>query len=98
MLDTTGSDKVHYSYDSRGQLFSFSLNGTLKQKRWYSPDGNAEMDRDYNYPGDMPFPHDFEWKDGIRQPGHLPPDPSYEFRWEPVLGVGLVVVCAVGII
>lgn len=46
----------------------------------------------------MPFPHDLEWRDGVRQPGHLPPDPSYEFSWEPVLGVGLVVVCAVGII
>lgn len=46
----------------------------------------------------MPFPHDHEWRDGVRQPGHLPPDPSYEFSWKPVLGVGLVVVCAVGII
>jgi hypothetical protein len=60
--------------------------GTPKQKRWYGPDGNPERDRDYNHP-DMPSPHDHEWKDGIRQPGHLPPDPSYEFSWESVLGV-----------
>ena len=71
--------------------------GTPKQKRWYGPDGNAERDRDYNHPGNMPFPHDHEWKDGVRQPDHLPPDTSYEFSFEPVLGAGLVVVCAIGI-
>ncbi|WP_052335627.1 RHS repeat-associated core domain-containing protein [Faecalispora jeddahensis] len=71
--------------------------GTPKQKRWYGPDGNAVRDRDYNHSGDMPFPHDHVWKDGVRQPGHLPPDPFYDFSWEPVLGVGLVVVCAVSI-
>lgn len=72
--------------------------GTPKQKRWYGPDEKPERDRDYNHPGNMPFPHDHEWKDGVRQPGHLPPDPSYEFSWEPVLGVGLVVVSVVGIV
>ncbi|NLU24614.1 MAG: RHS repeat-associated core domain-containing protein, partial [Clostridiales bacterium] len=71
--------------------------GTPKQKRWYGPDGNAERDRDYNHPGEMPFPHDHEWRDGIRQPGHLPPDPSYDFSWEPVLGVGLVAISVIGV-
>lgn len=27
----------------------------------------------------------------------FPPDPSYNINWEPVIGVGLVLVCAVGI-
>jgi RHS repeat-associated protein len=70
--------------------------GTPKQKRRYGPDGTPERDRDYNHPGNMPFPHDHEWKDGVRQPDHLPPDSSFEFSWEPVLGVGLVVVCGLG--
>ena len=72
--------------------------GTPKQKRWYGPDGQAVRDRDYNHPGDMPFPHDHEWKDGERQPNHLPPDPSYEFNWEPIAGIGLATICVVGII
>ena len=71
--------------------------GTPKQKRWYGPDGNAERDRDYNHDGKVPFPHDHEWKNGERQTEHLPPDPSYNINWEPVIGVGLVLVCAVGI-
>ena len=64
----------------------------------YGPDKTPERDRDYNHPGDMHFPHDHEWKDGVRQPGHLPPDPSYEFSWEPVIGIGLVTVGLIGII
>ena len=72
--------------------------GTPKQKRWYGPDGNPERDRDYNHPGNMPFPHDHEWKNGERGKEHLPPDPSYKMSWEPVIGAGLVVICAVGII
>ena len=71
--------------------------GTPKQKRWYGPDGNAERDRDYNHDGKVPFPHDHEWKNGERQTDHLPPDPSYNINWEPVIGAGLVLVCAVGI-
>ena len=72
--------------------------GTPKQKRWYGPDGNPERDRDYNHPGNMPFPHDHEWKNGERGKEHLLPDPSYKMSWEPVIGAGLVVICAVGII
>ena len=72
--------------------------GTPKQKRWYGPDGNPERDRDYNHPGNMPFPHDHRWKNGERGKDHLPHDPSYKMNWEPVIGVGLVTVCVVGII
>ena len=71
--------------------------GTTKQERWYGPDGNATRDRDYNHSGNMPFPHDHEWKDGIRQPDHLPPDPTYKINWEPVLGVVLIVGCVAAI-
>ena len=70
--------------------------GTPKQKRWYGPDGYPERDRDYNHAGDMPFPHDHEWKDGKRGKDHLAPDPAYKFSWTPVLGIGLVLVCAIG--
>lgn len=73
--------------------------GTPKQKRWYGPDGNAVRDRDYNHPGkDIPFPHDHEWKNGQRQKDHLPPSPNYEFSLEPVIGVGLVTICVIGIV
>lgn len=58
-----------------------------------------QRDRDYNHPGKgIPFPHDHEWKDGKRQKGHLPPSPEYEFSLDPVLGVGLVTICVIGII
>ena len=70
--------------------------GTPKQKRWYGPDGYPERDRYYNHAGDIPFPHDHEWKDGQRGKDHLAPDPAYEFSWIPILGVGLVSACAIG--
>lgn len=28
---------------------------------------------------------------------HLPPDPAYEIDWEPILGLGLVFICFVGV-
>lgn len=57
-----------------------------------------EMAKDEAHPGNMPFPHDHEWKNGERGKEHLPPDPSYKMSWEPVIGAGLVVICTVGII
>ena len=72
--------------------------GTPKQKRWYGPDGNPIRDRDYNHPGNVPFPHDHEWKDGKRSPEHLPPSPEYEFTMEPIIGVGIVAICTVAIV
>lgn len=71
--------------------------GTPKQKRWYGPDGNPERDRDYNHPGSMPFPHDHEWKDGKRGKEHLPPSPEYEISFEPLIGIGLIVACGIGV-
>lgn len=72
--------------------------GMQKQKRWYGPDGKAERDRDYNHPGDMPFPHDHDWPNGERNTDHLLPDPTYKFNLEPIIGVGLITICAVGVI
>lgn len=46
----------------------------------------------------MSFPHDHEWKNGVRQPDHRSPDPSYKIRWDPILGGELVFVCAVGMV
>ncbi len=71
--------------------------GTPKQKRWYGPDGKAVRDRDYNHPGDVPFPHDHEWKNGERGTDHLDPSPDYKFSLETIIGVGIVVTCVVGI-
>ena len=71
--------------------------GTPKQKRWYGPDGRAERDRDYNHSGDGPFPHDHEWNNGRRGKDHLPPSPDYKFSWAPVIGIGIVTICAIGI-
>lgn len=70
--------------------------GTPKKKRWYGPDGSPVRDRDYNHPGNMPFPHDHEWKNGQRGKEHLPPDPAYEFSRTPVVGIGLMSICAIG--
>ena len=75
-----------------------NLDGTPKQKRWYGPDGKAERDRDYNHSGNMPFPHDHEWKDGERGEDHLPPSPDHEFSLEPIIGITIATVCAVGIV
>lgn len=69
--------------------------GTPKQKRWYGPDGKAERDRDYNHPGNYEFPHDHEWKDGERGKDHLPPSPDYEFSLKPVIGMGIITICAI---
>ena len=71
--------------------------GTPKQKRWYGPDGRAEWDRDYNHPGDMPFPHDHEWTDGNRSKDHLPPSPNYNISWDLIIGVGLTSICLIGV-
>ena len=72
--------------------------GTPKQKRWYGPDGEAVRDRDYNHSGDVPFPHDHEWKDGKRQKDHLPPSLDYEFTLDTIIGIGMVTICAIGMV
>ncbi len=40
ILETTGNDTLHYSYDSRGQLVSFSLNGT---PYFYTRNGQGDI-------------------------------------------------------
>jgi RHS repeat-associated protein len=40
ILETTGSDTLHYSYDSRGQLVSFKLNGT---PYFYTRNGQGDI-------------------------------------------------------
>jgi hypothetical protein len=53
--------------------------GSLKQRRWYGPDGKPVRDRDYNHPGkNHVFPHDHEWdweKTPPRQTGVPVPKP-----------------------
>ena len=66
--------------------------GTPKQKRWYGPDGYLERDRDYNHPGNMPFPHDHVWNNGKRGREHLPPDPRYKTNYDHVNGIGVIVI------
>jgi RHS repeat-associated protein len=54
--------------------------GSLKQQRWYGPDGRPVRDRDYNHPGDgHVFPHDHYWdweKTPPRQPSVPVPVPA----------------------
>ena len=65
--------------------------GTKKQERWYDSDGNAIRDRDYNHSGNMKFPHDHEWVDGIRSKEHFEPSPEYKtsVEWD-VVGIRLI--------
>ena len=76
----------------------YKPDGSVKQKRWYGPDGTPERDRDYDHPGNGEFPHDHEWQKGKRGKEHLPPSPDYEFSFDPVIGIGLIVVCTFGMI
>ena len=109
MYDRSGRYPVFFAGDTppnslpiRGEPNSsqvlYNPDGTVKQKRWYGPEGDPDRDRDNNHPGSGPFPHDHEWKDGKRGKDHLPPSPDYEFSWEPLVGVGLVTVSVVGLI
>ena len=54
--------------------------GTVKRRRWYDENGQAQRDRDYNHAGNMDFPHDHVWENGIRNPKHLPPSPDFFMR------------------
>ena len=71
--------------------------GTIKQKRWYGPDGRAVRDRDYNHSGEnIEFPHDHTWNNGKRSKDHEEPSPDYEFWGYRFLGAGLVVATGIG--
>ncbi len=75
----------------------YNPDGTIKQKRWYDENGDPVRDRDFNHPGEgIPFPHDHEWKNGKREEDHLDPSPDYNISWEPIAGVGLIVICVIG--
>ncbi len=94
----TSSTGLPKTGDPNSSQTKLNPDGTPKQKRWYGPDGNPIRDRDYNHNGDVPFPHDHEWKDGKRGKDHLNPSPEYEFSFDPVIGVGLIVICALTIV
>ena len=64
------------------KLSLYDSEGSLKQERWYGPDGIPIRDRDFKHPGNMEFPHDHEWIDGERQTDHLPPSPDYKITWD----------------
>ncbi len=64
-LPTTG--------DPNSKSIEYNPDGTPKRYRWYDSEGNVERDRDFNHSGNVPFPHDHEWKDGKRGKDHLEP-------------------------
>jgi RHS repeat-associated protein len=96
----TGEGRLN-SLPMRGEPNSsqilYNPDGTIKQKRWYGPEGEPDRDRDNNHSGPGPFPHDHEWKDGKRGTEHLPPSSEYQFSWDPLVGAGLILVCGIGI-
>jgi len=68
--------------NSKGTLYN--PDGSVKQERWYGPDGFPVLDRDYNHGGNHKFPHDHEWIEGVRQ-GHDPvtKEPELFWDWDP---------------
>ena len=74
--------------NSTGKIYN--PDGSVKQEREYGPDGQPVKDRDYNHGGaNHEFPHEHEWKDGVRGPAQ--PVPS-EFSWEAALLGGLITI------
>ena len=66
--------------------------------RTYGPDGNPEHDYDHDdhgrpdkHPHDSNGGHNHDWKNGVR-------GPAYSIGLEPIAGVALVTVCAIGIV
>ena len=81
--ETQNNYEIWFGRDDTGEALSYggteyNPDGTPKRHRWYDSEGNAERDRDFNHPGNMPFHHDHEWKDGKRGKDHLDPSPEYE--------------------
>ena len=74
--------------NSTGKIYN--PDGSVKQEREYGPDGQPVKDRDYNHGGaNHEFPHEHEWKDGVRGPAQ--PVPS-EFSWGAALLGGLITI------
>lgn len=66
--------------------------------RTYGPDGTPEHDYDHDdhgrpdkHPHDPNGGHNHDWENGVR-------GPAYSIGWEPIAGVALVTVCAIGIV
>ena len=76
------SSSLPYRGEPNSKDTLYNPDGSIKQERWYGPDRLPQRDRDYNHPGDMPFPHDHVWKDGKRGKEHLEPSPEYKFSWD----------------
>ena len=59
--------------DSLGKIYN--PDGSVKQERKYGPDGQPVKDTDYNHGGaNHEFPHEHEWKDGVRGPAQPIPE------------------------
>lgn len=73
------------------------------KERWYGTDGKAVKDRhhtDHNNPKHHTNPHDqdWDWSDPEHPtlgPGY-PPTNEKAINWEPIAGIGIVVVSVVG--
>ena len=66
--------------------------------RTYGPDGTPEHNYDHDdhrrpdkHPHDSNGGHNHDWENGVR-------GPAYSIGWEPIAGVTLVTVCAIGIV
>ena len=66
--------------------------------RTYGPDGTPEHNYDHDdhrrpdkHPHDSNGGHNHDWENGVR-------GPAYSIGWEPIAGVALVTVCAIGIV
>ena len=66
--------------------------------RTYGPDGTPKHDYDHDdhgrpdkHPHDSNGGHNHDWENGDR-------GPAYSIGWEPIAGVALVTVCAIGIV
>lgn len=78
----------------------YNPDGSVKQEREYGQDGQPVKDTDYNHGGvGHKFPHEHEWKDGVRQPGVPIPTPkpnqiqnssSFEYNITPAAGLAAI--------
>ena len=69
----------------------YNPDGSIKQKRWYGPDGKAIHDRDYNHSGNVEFPHDHSWENGKRKDEHEPLSPQFQFQGNSALSADLMI-------
>ena len=60
--------------------------GTVKQRRYYGPDGRATRDTDYNHSGKHQFPHDHEWDWNKTPPRQKPKETAKEITQGLIIG------------